>query len=78
LPARQGDSGRGRVMYLIKIDHLIYVRRGGGLFTLPEAMREVYGVRGAQVLRADGTVAVRDAGSSVEVTHAPTGRVVRR
>jgi len=65
-------------MYLIQIDHIIYERKGGGLFTLPDAMREVYGVGGARILREDGTVAVLSAGSAYAVEHLPTWRTVTR
>lgn len=65
-------------MYLIQIDHIVYEQRGGGLFTLPDAMRAVYGTGNAKVLREDGTVAVTAAGSSVTVQHAPTGRMINR
>jgi hypothetical protein len=64
-------------MYLIKLGPVTYERKGGGGFTLPEAMSEVYGVGQASILRLDGTVVVRNAGSSVEVQHAPTGRRLR-
>lgn len=65
-------------MYRIQVDHRIYERRGGGTFTLPEAMRELYGCGNARVLRADGTVAVANAGAAYAVVHAPTGRTVVR
>lgn len=65
-------------MYLIRIDHLIYTHRDGTPFTLPEAVTELRGCGNAAVLRLDGTVAVRNAGSDSAVTHAPTGRVIRR
>ena len=65
-------------MYLIQIDHIVYERRDGGAFTLPEAMREVYGVNNARVLREDGTEVIRHAGSSYAVTHVPSARTVRR
>lgn len=65
-------------MYLIRVDHITYERRGGGTFTLVEAMRELLGVRNAQVLREDGTLAVDRAGSTTQVVHAPTGRIVTR
>jgi hypothetical protein len=65
-------------MYLIKLGPVTYERRGGGGFTLPEAMREVYGVGYASVLREDGTTVVSDAGSSVAVKYAPRDRVVWR
>lgn len=66
-------------MYLIQIDHIVYERKGGGTFTLPEAMREVRGFRNARVLRDDAqqTVVVRDAGSTEKPwTHVPTGRKI--
>jgi hypothetical protein len=65
-------------MYLVQVDHVVYERKGGGTFTLPEAMREVRGVGYARVLRADLTVVVSDAGSTAAVLHVPSGRVVHR
>lgn len=65
-------------MYLIQSGPVVYTRRDGSLFTLVEAMRETYGVGQVRILRADGTVAVTNAGSSVTVTHAPTGRRLHR
>lgn len=65
-------------MYMIRIDHIVYVQRNGQLFTLPEAMRQVYGVGNAAVLREDGTVVVNRAGSSYAVEHVPTGRTIVR
>ena len=66
-------------MYLIRIDHLIYERKGGEPFTLPEALAEVRGCGNAAVVRLDGTPVVLDAGSDAgPLTHAPTGRVIRR
>lgn len=65
-------------MYAIEVDGITYLRRGGGGFSLVEAMREVYGVAHARVLRADGTVVVDSAGSASEVVHVSTGRRVRR
>lgn len=65
-------------MYLIRIDHLIYEHRDGTPFTLPEALTEIRGTGNAAILRLDGTVAVANAGSDTAVTHAPTGRIVRR
>ncbi len=70
--------------YAFQIDHVIYEGPGkdGSPLTLVRAMREVYGVGNARVLRldADGDyrVVVRNAGSSVEVQHAPSGRLLRR
>lgn len=69
--------------YLVKLDGVTYEPKGapGGAFTLVDAMREVYGVGGAQVVRLDGTVAVDRAGSATEVVHVlPDGRrrTVRR
>jgi hypothetical protein len=66
-------------MYLIRLwPGVIYEHREGRPFTLVEALREVYGVRDVSILRADGTPVVRSAGSASEVTHAPTGRTIRR
>jgi hypothetical protein len=66
-------------MYMIQIGHVVYdAHRGGRPFTLVDAVHAVYGVRYARVLRTDGTVVVSNAGSCHEVTHAPTGRIVRR
>ena len=65
-------------MYLIQIDHIVYRRRDGGAFTLPEAMNQVYGVGNARVLREDGTEVIRQAGSSYAVQHVPSGRTVLR
>lgn len=61
-------------MYLVQIDHIVYRTP----VSLVEAMRSVYGCGNARILRADGTLAVTYAGSSVEVMHAPTGRKVQR
>jgi hypothetical protein len=66
-------------MYLIRLwPGVIYEHREGRSFTLVEALREVYGVRDASILRADGRPVVLAAGSASEVTHAPTGRTIRR
>lgn len=65
-------------MYLIKLGPIVYGRRDGSAFTLPEALRAVYGVGEATVLREDGTPVVARAGSAYAVTHVPTGREVRR
>lgn len=66
-------------MYLIELDGITYEPKGGGAFTLPGALAELRGTRGARILRIDGTVAVEHAGSDYVVTHAPTGRqIVRR
>lgn len=67
--------------YLIHLDGITYERKGGGTFTLTEALSQVLGVRNARILREDGTVAVDNAGSSYSVTHVtPEGhrRTVRR
>ncbi|MFG1872119.1 hypothetical protein [Micromonospora arborensis] len=61
-------------MYLIQLGPVVHGRR----YTLVGAMREVYGVGQAQVLRMDFTPVVTNAGSSYAVTHAPTGRVITR
>lgn len=48
-------------------------------FTLVSAMRAAYGCAGVHVARADGTMVVRNAGRAfTDLTHAPTGRVLRR
>lgn len=65
-------------MYLIQMGPVVYERRGGGTFTLVEAMREVYGVADTRILRTDGTVVVRRAGSSYAVEYAPRGITLRR
>ncbi len=65
-------------MYLIEIDGFEYRPRGGEGFTLTEAMRELYGVAHARVLRIDGTPVVAQAGSASQIVYLPTGRTVRR
>jgi hypothetical protein len=66
-------------VYLIQIDHRVFEKKGGGGFTLVEALDELYGTFNCRVLRLDGTPAVEKAGSSISLIHAPTGRrVVRR
>lgn len=65
-------------MYAIEIDGIEYLRCDGEGFTLTAAMREVYGVAHARVLRADGTAVVASAGSASQVVHLPTGRTVQR
>ena len=55
-----------------------YLRGDGAAFSLTEALRELYGVGHAGILRVDGTVVVDRAGSSSQVVHVPTGRTVRR
>lgn len=65
-------------MYLIQIDGITYEKKGGAPFTFVEALEELYGTRGARVLRLDGTVVVDRAGSTTEVAHLPTGRTVVR
>jgi hypothetical protein len=63
------------VSYLIQLGPVTYEPKGGGTFTLTEALSQVLGVRNARILREDGTVAVEDAGSSYAVTHVtPEGR----
>lgn len=64
-------------MYLIQLGPVVYERRGGGGFTLPEALREVYGVGWATILRQDGTVAVADAGSATTLRHVSRAGVRR-
>lgn len=51
--------------------------KDGRPITLVDAIRAVYGVGQARILRSDGTVIVNNAGSSVQVTHLPSGRMVR-
>lgn len=65
-------------MYLIEIDGIAYQRRGGGGFTLTAAMRELYGVAHARILRADGTPVVAQAGSSSQIVYMPKERTVHR
>ena len=65
-------------MYLIQIDHIVYGQRDGSAFTLPEAMRAVYGCGNARVIRENGAVVVNRAGSSYAVEYAPTGRTIVR
>jgi hypothetical protein len=65
-------------MYLVQVDHVIYERRGGGSFTLVEALRELRGTRHARILREDGSPVVDRAGSDSAVLHVATGREVRR
>lgn len=57
-------------MYLLELGPIIYEPKGGGTFTLPQALDEVRGVRGARILRADDlTIAVFDAGDIAQMTH---------
>jgi hypothetical protein len=72
------DALKELTVYLIQIDHVIYEPRGGGSFTLSDALRELHGCGHARILRIDGTVAVDSAGSDYAVRHAPTGRLVKR
>lgn len=65
-------------MYLIQLGPVTYEPKGGGSWSLPEALREVYGVGNARILRTDGTVAVSSAGSSTVLIHQPSGRRVYR
>jgi hypothetical protein len=65
-------------VYRIALGPIVYSKRGGAPFTLTEALRELYGCGQARIVRLDGTVAVRNAGSDYAVEHAPTGRTVRR
>jgi hypothetical protein len=76
--ARQEFESPPGCVYLIQIDHIVYEKRGGASFTLPEAMRALYGTGNARVLREDGTVVVSHAGSAYSVTHEPSAKVVRR
>ena len=61
-------------MYLIQLGPVTYARP----YTLPDALAELYGVGDARILRTDGTVVVRSAGSAYAVDHVPSGRTVRR
>jgi len=67
-------------MYLISLDGRLYERKGGGTFTLIEAMQEAYGCAGITIYRDDAalTPVVRNAGSATEVEYAPTERRIRR
>lgn len=70
--------------YAFSMGPMIYEGPGkdGAPLTLVRAMREVYGVAEARILRLlpDGTyrTIVRNAGSSVRFEHEPSGRIVRR
>ena len=59
---------------------IIFEPKGGGTFTLVQAMREVYGMRGVRIVRADAalTPVVESPGSDMQFTHVPSGRVIRR
>jgi hypothetical protein len=57
---------------------LYVATKAGAQLSLVDCLRAVYGVANARVYRGDGTLAVDQAGSSVEVVHAPTGRHVYR
>lgn len=65
--------------YLIQLGPVVYERKGGGAFTLPEARREVYGVGDARILREhDESLAVDNAGSDTQVVYVtPDGRRAR-
>lgn len=65
-------------MYAIELGGVQYLAADGTGFSLTAALRELYGVAGARILRLDGTVVVDRAGSSSQVVHVPTGRTVRR
>lgn len=65
-------------MYLIVLDGITYGRKDGGAFSLVEAMRELYGVGHAWVIRTDGTVVVARAGSAYAFDYVPRGRTIRR
>lgn len=57
-------------MYLLELGSVIYEPKGGGTFTLPQALDELRGVHGARILRADDlSVAVLDASDVARVTH---------
>lgn len=61
-------------MYLVQLGPIVYAEP----HTLVQAMRTVYGVGHARVLRADLTPVVLAAGSASAVVHAPTGRELHR
>lgn len=66
-------------MYMVQIGPVIYDRtQKGGPISLVEALREIRGVGDCKVLRTDGTVVVKRAGSDTMLTHEPTGRRVSR
>ncbi len=70
-------------MYILRIDHNRYASdptdRTRTPFTLVSAMRAAYGCGNAHIERADGTVVVAHAGRAFsDLTHAPTGRTLRR
>ena len=70
-------------MYILRIDHVRYVSdprdRSNTPFTLVTAMRAAYGCGNAHIERADGTLVVAHAGRAFSpLTHAPTGRPIRR
>lgn len=78
-PVEQPTTQGAKIVYLIQVDHQIFEGfRDGTPFSLIDAMHEVYGCGNARVLRADGTPVVERAGSSHEVVHAPTGRIIQR
>ena len=57
-------------MYLLEVGPVIYEPKGGGTFTLTQALHELRGVLGARILRVgDLSVAVLDAGDIAHVTH---------
>lgn len=80
--------------YLIQIDGYLYESTEHGpraakpsgvnrYFTLPEALREVYGCGNAHILREEGggflvTVVAHAGRASSDLVHAPTGRTIRR
>ncbi|OLT09688.1 hypothetical protein BJF78_30145 [Pseudonocardia sp. CNS-139] len=57
---------------------MIYQHRDGRAFTLVEALRAVYGVGDASIIREDGTPVVLRAGNASAITYGPTGRTIRR
>ena len=66
-------------MYAVEIDGIEYHRRDSADFSLTDAMRELYGVANARIVRVvDGSVVVDNAGSSSEFVHVPSGTTVRR
>lgn len=67
-------------MYLLQLGPVTYSgHRDGRPFTLTDVLRETHGCRDAHLLRADGTLVVRDCGRAYSpLVHAPSGRTVHR
>lgn len=61
-------------MYYVKLGPITYAKP----LTLVEALRELRGTGDAKIVRADGTVAVDQAGSDTILVHAPTSRRIYR